>query len=233
MQIGVTSLLAAGLGAIALVWASVDGWTQGKPFAAYFEAPESYQFEPPKAGSYQINRLKAAPDGEVLDIHGDAHQLSDLLEGKYTLVSFVYLNCGDVNGCPLAMATLFDIHDTSLQLPQLKDHVQLMTISFDPDRDTVEAIESFAYPISIDQNAAKKLDWHVLTTAGHEDLEPVLKGFGQAIDRSPDQYIINHLLRMYLVDRHGDIRNVYGLGFLDPRLLMTDIETLLLQEQSL
>ena len=233
MQIGVTSLLAAGLGAMALAWASFDGLTRGKPFAAYFDAPESYQFEPPKAGSYKINRLKAAPDGTVLDIHGDSHQLSELFKGKYTLVSFVYLNCGDVNGCPLAMSTLFDIHASSIQLPQLREHVQLMTISFDPERDTVEAIENFAYPITMDQNALQKLHWHVLTTTGQTDLEPILQGFGQAVDRSPDQNTISHLLRMYLVDRDGDIRSVYGLGFLDPRLLMTDIETLLMQEQSL
>ena len=231
MQLGVTSLLAAGLGALVLAWTSFDGAAQGKPFADYFEAPENYQFDPPKAGSYRINRLKPAPDGAVLDINGDNQRLSGLLAGKYTLVSFVYLTCGDVNGCPVAMSTLFEIHDKSIQLPQLRDDVQLMTISFDPERDTVEAIESFAYPITADPNAQDKLQWHVLTTAGETDLNPILQGFGQAIDRSPDQDIINHLLRMYLVDRNGDIRNVYGLGFLDPRLLMTDIETLLIEEQ--
>jgi len=35
---------------------------------------------------------------------------------------------------------------------------------------------------------------------------------------------------MYLVDRRGYIRNVYGLGLIDPRLLMTDVQTLLMEE---
>ncbi|HAT85248.1 MAG TPA: SCO family protein [Rhizobiales bacterium] len=233
MQFVKTSALVAGLGAMAFVWSLWNDVPERVPFASVFEAPENYQFEPPVAGSYRLNRIKAAPNGTVLDIHGQAHELSDLMKGKYTLVSFVYLNCGDVNGCPLAMSTLFEIHDTSLDLPGLPKHVQLMTISFDPKRDTVEAIESFAYPILADEKAEQKLDWHVLTTAGQTDLKPIIDGFGQAIDQSSDQDVINHLLRMYLVDRDGEIRNVYGLGFLDPRLLMTDIETLLMAEKSL
>ena len=32
------------------------------------------------------------------------------------------------------------------------------------------------------------------------------------------------------IDRDGKIRNIYGLGLIDPRLLMTDVETLLMTE---
>lgn len=201
------------------------------PFSTVFPANEEFQFEPPAPGSYPLHRIKSAPDGRVLDIHGQAHDLSDLTKGKITLVSFVYLTCGDVNGCPLAMSTLFDIHDASRQLPGLKDDVQLMTISFDPDRDTVEAIEAFAYPITLEGAESPALDWHVLTTTGMGDLQPILDGYGQVVDRSDDQERISHLLRMYLVDRDGQIRNIYGLGLIDPRLLMTDVETLLMSER--
>ena len=57
--------------------------------------------------------------------------------------------------------------------------------------------------------------------------------FGQVVDRSNDEDRLNHLLRMFLVDRKGNIRNIYGLGLIDPRLLMTDIETLLLEDGTL
>lgn len=201
------------------------------PFSSIFPSSDEFQFDPPKPGSYTLNRIKPAPDGRVLDINGKAHLLSDLTGGKITLVSFVYLSCGDVNGCPLAMSTLFDIHDGSAALPGLKEDVQLMTISFDPERDTVEAIKAFAYPITSSGARDNRLDWHVLTTEGMTDLKPILDGYGQVVDRSNDQERISHLLRMYLVDRDGTIRNVYGLGLIDPRLLMTDVETLLLEER--
>ncbi|AFO90443.1 SCO family protein [Phaeobacter inhibens] len=177
-----------------------------------------------------LNRLKPAPDGTVLTADGTTGQLHQLIDGKITLVSFVYLTCGDVDGCPLAFSTLYDIHDASAQLPDLRQDVQLMTISFDPERDTVEAIAAFAHPVSSDPASAQKLDWQVLTTPDTAALQPLLDGFGQVVDRGSADDQINHLLRMYLVDRHGMIRNVYGLGLIDPRLLMTDVETLLLEE---
>ncbi len=49
-------------------------------------------------GSYNLPVLKNAPDGKVLDEKGKPVQLHDLYQGKYTLLSFIYSNCKDVNG---------------------------------------------------------------------------------------------------------------------------------------
>lgn len=198
--------------------------------AALFPVGPEFDFDPPAPGSYPLHAIKTAPDGTVLDVQGQERQLSKILDGKITLVSFVYLMCGDTDGCPLAMSTLFEIHDASIAAPILNENVQLLTISFDPERDTVAAIDSFAYPITHADSADRKIPWEVLTTSGQTALQPIIDGFGQVVDRSDDQETLNHLLRMYLVDRNGVIRNVYGLGLIDPRLLMTDVETLLMEE---
>jgi protein SCO1 len=42
---------------------------------------------------------------------------------------------------------------------------------------------------------------------------------------------IAHQLRVYLIDRQRQVRNIYNLDFLDPRLVITDVQTLLLEEQ--
>ncbi len=220
---------------ILLALAAAAVWQMSRPppapFAAAFAPDDAFQFEPPAAGSYALPAIKAAPDGRVLAIDGQQRSLSDITRGKLSLISFVYLNCGDVDGCPLALSTLFDIHDASARIPGLRDRMQLVTISFDPARDTVEAMRAFAYPIQRDQAAAQKVEWHVLTTSGQDDLQPILAGFGQTVDPSPDQDSIAHLLRVFLVDGDGQIRNVYGLGLMDPRLLITDVETLLMQDE--
>ena len=39
-----------------------------------------------------------------------------------------------------------------------------------------------------------------------------------------------HQLRVYLIDSARRIRNIYSLGFLDPRLVVGDVRTLLLEE---
>lgn len=200
-------------------------------FAALFERSAEFDFDPPAPGSYNLPPLKSAPEGTVLTDSGDPAKLSRLLGGKISLVSFVYLLCSDVNGCPLAMSTLFSIYDRSAAASQLREDVQLVMISFDPERDTTEAVGAFAYPMRNDPDGHKKLRWHVLTTSGQADLKPILNGFGQAVNRSADGETLNHLLRMFLVDRKGRIRNVYGLGMIDPRLIMTDVETLLMEER--
>jgi protein SCO1/2 len=202
-----------------------------QPFSQLFKQSEEYQFEAPIVGSYSLPTIKRAPNGFVLTHEGQKKSLSKLLKGKISLVSFVYLLCSDINGCPLAISTLFDIYDVSKKIPGLKSKAQLITISFDPERDTTEAIASFAYPMLTDKEASSKINWHVLTTQKITDLNPILKGFGQAVNRSGDGDTLFHLLRLFLVDGQGNIRNIYGLGMIDPRLIMADVETLLKEEK--
>ena len=38
---------------------------------------------------------------------------------------------------------------------------------------------------------------------------------------------LRHVLKVFLVDEHRDIRNVYSTGLLDPRLVMNDLRTVL------
>jgi protein SCO1/2 len=202
-------------------------------FAAVFPKSDEMDYDPPPPGSYALPAIKAMPDGMLLDWTGRERSLNEALAGKLSLVSFIYLSCSDENGCPAATATLFEIHERSLAIPSLRENVRLVTISFDPERDTVEAMESFRYSITIDKDAARKIEWLAFTGRSEADIRPVIDGFGQAVNRSPNSDVINHLLRLYLVDRSGAIRNIYGLGQIDPRLMMTDVETLLMEEGTL
>ncbi len=201
-----------------------------KPMHSVFGSDNDFDFVPPPPGSYSLPIIKKAPNGDVLDIKGDQLSLKSALGGKISIVSFVYLSCGDTEGCPLAISTLFELFHKSEGLEDLNKFAQLVTISFDPARDTVGAIEAFSVPIMADIGADRKIRWSVFTTKSSENLEPILDGYGQMITHKRNSNIINHLLRIYLVDSRGYIRNIYGLGTIDPRLLVTDIETLLIEE---
>ena len=236
----VLAVLAAGAAALVAVAAAVSAvappTTPTAPanaagrIAALFPHNADYDFDPPVPGSYRLPPLKQVPDGELLDRTGAPSRLAPLLAGKVSLVSFVYFLCSDTNGCPLATSTLFDLYDVSADLPGLADRVQLVTISFDPDRDTPEAVESYIYPVLADPEQDRKIAWHAFTTRSRKALAPIISGFGQVVDRRPDSDVISHLLRLYLVDERGRIRNIYGLGMIDPRLILTDIETVLMEE---
>ena len=59
-------------------------------------------FQAPLPGSYQLPALQAASDAPYLDSKGRRGRLHTLYAGRVTLLSFIYTNCDDVNGCPLA-----------------------------------------------------------------------------------------------------------------------------------
>lgn len=206
--------------------------TSARELVQKFPRTPEYDFVPPEPGSYALPVLKPVPDGVLLDHTGREVPLSEVLGGRISLISFVYLTCGDQNGCPLAMSVLYDIEHVSRSAPLLAGRAQLVTISFDPVRDPPAALAALAEPKQKDIAAERVIPWRFLTGTSEADLAPLLKAFRQPISRRPDSERINHLLRLYLVDAKGQIRNIYGLGTLDPRLLMADIATLLLEPES-
>ena len=195
-----------------------------------FPRTEEFDFEAPEPGTYKLPTIKQAGDGTVLDIAGQATTLRQEFAGKITLLSFIYTRCSDTHGCPLATALLFDIFDVSQRSPRLAQNTKLITVSFDPARDDPQAMRDYGAPALNDQDRAKKMPWSFLTTATRDDLQPILESYGQAVSIATDSDTLKHVLRMYLIDRQGRVRNVYGLGFMDPRLLLADVETLLIEE---
>ena len=198
-----------------------------------FPRDESHDYAAPAPGSYTLAPIKRAGDGEVLDTDGRAHRLSSLLAGRITVLGFVYTLCSDARGCPLAMATLYDIFDASEKLPEIAGRAQLLTLSFDPGRDTPEVMRAYGTPVAADRGRAKKLPWRFLTTASAKKLAPILATYGQVIDQRADSEVISHLLRLYLIDRSGRVRNIYGSATLDPRLLFGDIVTLMMEDDGI
>jgi len=131
----------------------------------------------------------------------------------------------------LATGMLFEIFHASELSPELAANTKLITLSFDPNHDTPDAMATYGQSALEDEQRDRKMEWRFLTTASPEQLKPILDGYGQSINLAKDSETINHLLRLYLIDRKGQIRNVYGLGFMDPRLLFADIESLLIEEE--
>lgn len=199
------------------------------PMSSVFQGGPRFDFPPPMPGAYELPVIKEAAGGKVLNHNGQRRELKEILNGSISILSFVYLTCSDAEGCPLVLSNFFEIYHRSALLPRLRDNVQLITVSFDPARDTVAAINAFHAPISADQDRSDKIRWIVLTTENENRIKPILDGYSQAVTRNNSSDVINHLVRIYLIDKSGKIRNVYGLGTLDPRLLITDIETLLLK----
>jgi cytochrome oxidase Cu insertion factor (SCO1/SenC/PrrC family) len=184
-------------------------------------------------GTYSLPAIKPAAGGKVLDHKGRAQNLAALTKGRITVLSFIYTRCASANACPMATGVLSQLHRTSESDPLLAEKVRLISMSFDPTADTPERMAAFSNWAAHRKNAA---DWLFLTTQSQTDLQPILDAYGQAVDKrsNPNDPLgpLNHTLRVYLIDNAGQIRNIYSSGTLDPRLVIADIKTLLLEKSS-
>ena len=188
-----------------------------------------FDYDPPAPGSYRLPVVKAGADGTVLDETGAARQLSAILNGRITVMAFVYMNCADI--CPEATMLLHQIHGLTSEDPGLRDALQLVTLSFDPVNDTPEMMAMHGEAL----RAADALEtpWHFLTTSGEAALRPLLEAYDQPLGVPPadpdDAAGFEHQLRVFLIDQERQIRNIYSMGFLDPRMVLTDVRTLMIE----
>jgi len=218
----VVGLALGGLALAGPVWGHGDEARDQPP-------PVKADFTPPVPGSYTLHRIMRAPSGLVVGLDGRTRPLADLTTGKITLLSFVYTRCRDAWGCPLAYR-VFDAVGTAVERsPALRSRVRLVTLSFDPRHDTPAVMRQYAGEQSI-----RGLDWRFLTTPSEHALLPLLAGFGQDV-RAPatggpgETRQLTHMLKVFLIDPRGLVREIYSTAYLYPEVVIADIETLRLE----
>ena len=192
--------------------------------------PVAADFVPPAPGSYTLQRIMRAPDGAVLDLDGRSRRLADFTTGKITVLSLVYTSCTDAWGCPLASRIFDHLAAAVEESPVLRSRVRLVTLSFDPRHDTPPVMRRYA-----GDQASRGIDWRFLTTRSERALAPILAGFGQDVraeDNGGDSVSrsrLTHVLKVFLIDRRGVVREIYSTAYLYPEVVLADIHTLALE----
>ena len=175
----------------------------------------------------------AAPDGEVLGLDGRPQRLAAFTRERITLLGFIYTTCVDPDGCPLAYRVFDAVHEAVLATPGLRERVRLVTLSFDPARDSPATMQRYAGS----RARPGAVPWLFLTTRSARELMPLVEGFGQDIRYATDRSSgaprreLAHVLKVFLIDRAGFVREIYSSAFLYPRAVLNDIETLVLEER--
>jgi cytochrome oxidase Cu insertion factor (SCO1/SenC/PrrC family) len=219
-------LTRAGLVALACALASISqaGVDPGSA------KPPRADFVPPAPGSYELQRIQLCPDGVLLDTDARTTRLSSYTTGKITLLTFFYTYCHDPWGCPFAYQTLTGLRSKLLAEPELARRVRFVSVSFDPTHDTPDALARYGQHLKDD-----RFEWRFLTARSVEELMPVLDGFGQDVSVVTDELgrptrTVDHMLKLFLIDRHGIVREIYSLAYLQPQVMLNDIKTLALDE---
>jgi cytochrome c peroxidase len=167
----------------------------------------------------------------VLDTR-NPRSLHELYDGRVVVLSFIYRSCDDVNGCPLAATVFHRSRQATAKDAKLARTLRLISLSVDPERDTPEQMGRFAEGFHFYERGA---EWLFLTSASQEMLAPILDAYGQSVLREPgadggESGAFAHVLRVFLIDRRGCIRNIYSPSFLHPSLVLNDVRTLLMEE---
>ena len=168
-------------------------------------------------------------------VDGRVEALSRFTRERITLLGFIYTSCMDPEGCPLAYRVFGRLKDEIEAHPALRDEVQLVSLSFDPARDSPSVMKRYAGS-RLEED--RGLRWFFLTTRSVADLLPLVEGFGQDVRYSEDRSTgmpvrqLSHVLKVSLIDRAGYVREIYTSTFLHPRSIMGDIETLLMEQRS-
>jgi cytochrome oxidase Cu insertion factor (SCO1/SenC/PrrC family) len=191
-------------------------------------------FVPPPAGSYALPPIQAAPDGMVVGPDARPHRLAEYTRGRITLLSLMYTYCTEPTGCALAYETAVDLKSRIVAEPKLHGRARFVSLSFDPFNDTHASMQAYG---GRHATASGPLPWQFLTTRSLRDLAPILDGFGQEIEvertaKGESTRTISHMLKLFLIDRQGRVREIYSTAFLHPETMLNDIRTLVMEEDA-
>ena len=191
----------------------------------------SYLYTLVSPGSYQLPVLGNAQDGQVISSDGRQVSLYDVFGDQYVLLGFIYSSCNDINGCPLASYVSYQLKAEMRDNALLAENLKLVSVSFDPERDTPEVMKLYANNFTYAGNAG---EWQFLTTDSLASLAPILTAYGQDIQRKysldglqTDDF--SHILRVFLIDPEKQIRNIYSVSYLHKDVILSDVNTLLMQ----
>jgi cytochrome c peroxidase len=198
-----------GLAMAAAGWAAAAHAVEGRLFSA----------DPP--GTFALPTIGPAPDFVVRDAVSDQPiRLSDL-SGKVVVLTFFYTRCADGNACPLTTSVLRGVQ-TGLREHRLGDKVRILSVTFDDARDTPVALRSYR-----DAAGADAL-WRFARPETRDALDAILAAYDQRVVARADGSI-THPMRVYLVDSERRLRQIYSQSWLHADVLLSDIETLLLE----
>src|SRR5262249_56475024 len=117
-------------------------------------------------------------DHPLLRSDGRRTTLYALTGERVAVVAFIYTSGAEATGCPVSLGVLHQVDHELAADPALARRVRLLTVSFDPSRDTPQHLAT------VRALHEPRTDWAFATTRDGAELPPVLADFGQPVARS-------------------------------------------------
>ncbi|MCO6497850.1 MAG: SCO family protein [Chitinophagaceae bacterium] len=182
-------------------------WTRG------FSAFTVFSYTLKNAGDMP----RAFPDIEWIDQDSTVFHTRD--KHKYLLVNFVYLSCPDV--CHKVNNRLENIYH-SVDSAIVPDQLELVTVSFDTQRDGLDRIKKYRELFSKDNIDG----WSFAIPYKTSELEfsNFLKEMGVWIYEVPETGVINHSIYLFLISPDNKIVKVFDPAREDDPSIIKQLE---------
>lgn len=155
---------------------------------------------PPELKAGVLSPVMPAPALKLQGTDGRPLDLSNY-RGKVVMLAFGFSSCGEV--CPITLATLAGARK---KLGAEAEHVQVVYVTVDPERDTEERMRK--YLASFDPT-------FVGGVGTREQIDAAQRSYGissKKIEFDNGGYTIGHSSSIYLIDRAGGLRAVMPYG---------------------
>jgi protein SCO1 len=174
--------------------------------------PPSSSFHMPEPGD-------AVPDFVVLDQFGKPLSLRSF-RGKVLFVTFIYTRCPYADFCPKVSSNFAEMYRAIVKQPALASRVRLLSVSFDPKRDTPSVLRAYAASFRNVSGTEKPFAVWDFATARPKELPAMAKFFG--LYYSPQQGQIIHSMSTSLISPDGKVVEWFHDNDWQPATLLAD-----------
>jgi protein SCO1/2 len=156
------------------------------------------------------------PDTAFVDQDDRRRSLNEW-RGSHVLLTFIYTQCPLPTFCPLMDQNFATIQRAAAEDPALAGRVRLISVSFDPDRDTPAMLRAHAV-----RRRADLSTWTFLT-GDRTTVDRFAGRFGVGVIRQASPTEITHNLRTAHIDPSGAIVKLYSGNEWTPSAVLADL----------
>ena len=165
----------------------------------------------------------SVPDFHLINQDGKRISLAQF-RGKTLAITFIYTRCPLPDYCILMNDNFERIEKSLANDKALYAKTHLITISFDPARDTPEVLRTFGLA-RVDAKAANPFNHWEFATGDAAQIKTLADFFGLTYVNEPNQII--HSLRTAVISPNGSLYHLYDGNEWKPEQLIDDFKTVI------
>ena len=166
---------------------------------------------------------KPVPEFKLIDQNGKPFTFKDY-RGKAVAVTFIYRECPLPEFCIKMSRNFSDLANQLHDDDEAKEKIRLLSISFDPERDTPEKLKQYGLGYLGKGSKADFTIWH-LAVGADKEVRAVADFFGlrYEVDQA-DKTQFNHSLRTAVIGPDGTVKKIFAGNEWTTEELLTELK---------